>query len=52
VVYKVVPALLGEFDVQITAMPREEEMPCYFMAMMAGVKVRFMPVQRDGDLGT
>jgi cytochrome P450 len=44
VVYKVVPALLEQFDLEITVMPEEREMPCYFMAMMTGVKARFHPV--------
>lgn len=44
IVFKVVPALLREFDVEITTMPKESDMPCYFMAMMTGVKVRFQPV--------
>ncbi|SPQ20714.1 f3decbc3-5019-46e8-b3ad-4407bd8b343f [Thermothielavioides terrestris] len=38
VVYKVIPALLREFDLKITVLPKEEEMPCYFIAMMTGVK--------------
>ncbi|KAL2016198.1 hypothetical protein VTK56DRAFT_4087 [Thermocarpiscus australiensis] len=45
VVYKVVPALLEEFDVEITALPAEDEMPCYFMAMLTGVKARFVAVK-------
>ncbi len=45
VVSKVVPALLSEFDVEITALPEETEMPCYFMAMLTGIKARFMPVR-------
>lgn len=43
IVCKVVPALLREFHVQITAMPAEKEMACYFMAMLTGVKARFIP---------
>ncbi|KAL2133660.1 hypothetical protein VTI74DRAFT_1938 [Chaetomium olivicolor] len=44
VVYKVVPALIREFDLEITSIPEESEMPCYFMAMLTGVKARFLPV--------
>ncbi|KAK4151661.1 cytochrome P450 [Chaetomidium leptoderma] len=49
VVYKVVPALLREFDLEVTAMPAEGEMMCYFMAMMTGVKARFRPVGMAGE---
>lgn len=42
VVYKVIPALMSEFDVEV-AMPPEEEIRYYFMAMLTGVKVRFRP---------
>lgn len=42
IVYKVVPALVREFDIEV-AMPPEEEMPFYFMAMLTGVKARFVP---------
>ncbi|KAL2193255.1 cytochrome P450 [Corynascus similis CBS 632.67] len=41
VLHKVVPALLKEFDLEITFMPKETEMPCYFMSMLSGVKARF-----------
>ncbi|KAK4205556.1 putative cytochrome P450 E-class, group I [Triangularia verruculosa] len=41
IVFKVITTLLGEFDVEVTKMPEEEEMECYFMAMMSGVVVRF-----------
>jgi cytochrome P450 len=51
VVYKVVPALLREFDLEITVLPKEEEMPCYFMAMMTGVKARFIPADSRERLG-
>lgn len=44
IVSKIVPALLKEFDVEITSMPAEDEMPCYFMAMLTGVRARFIPV--------
>ncbi|KAK3291405.1 cytochrome P450 [Chaetomium fimeti] len=45
VLHKVVPALMKEFDLEITALPEEEEMPCYFMAMITGVKARFVAVE-------
>lgn len=41
-VSKIVPALVKEFEMQIV-MPPEEEMCYYFMAMLTGVKVRFLP---------
>jgi cytochrome P450 len=44
IVFKVVPALLREFDLEITVMPDERDMPCYFMAMLSGVKARFVPM--------
>jgi cytochrome P450 len=49
VVNKVVPALLREFDLEITALPDESEMPCYFMSMLTGVKAKFIPVGRGSD---
>ncbi|KAK4096971.1 cytochrome P450 [Parathielavia hyrcaniae] len=49
VLSKVVPMLLKEFDVEITAMPAEKDMPCYFLAMMTGVKARFRPVAAKGS---
>jgi cytochrome P450 len=51
VVNKVVPALLREFDLEITTMPEESEMPCYFMAMLTGVKARFKPLDPGADHG-
>ncbi len=45
VVSKVVPALLKEFDLEITTMPEEKEMPSYFMSMLTGVKARFIPIE-------
>lgn len=48
IVFKVVPALLREFDVQITAMPEQEDMPCYFMAILTGVKAKFIPLENIG----
>jgi cytochrome P450 len=44
VVFKVVPALLKDFDLKITVMPEESKVPYYFMAMLTGVKARFLPV--------
>ncbi|KAK0616175.1 cytochrome P450 [Immersiella caudata] len=46
VLHKVVPALIKEFDVDIIAMPRHEDVKYYFMAMLTGVKVRFVPVDK------
>lgn len=40
IVLRVVTGLFREFDVEITVMPKDEEMPCYFMAMMSGVTVK------------
>ncbi|KAK3897532.1 cytochrome P450 [Staphylotrichum tortipilum] len=45
VVSKVVPALLKDFDLEITTMPEENKMPSYFMSMLTGVKAKFMPVE-------
>ncbi len=50
VLNKVVPALLGEFDVEITTLPRDSEMPRYFMSMLTGVKARFIP--REHNIGS
>lgn len=41
-VSKIVPALVANFEVEVT-MPPEEEIPYYFMAMLTGVKTRFLP---------
>lgn len=43
VVYKVIPALLREFTIEVTSMPRDEEVEYYFMAMLTGVRARFIP---------
>ncbi|KOS23178.1 Pisatin demethylase [Escovopsis weberi] len=43
IVYKAVPALLSRFDVEVSV-PREDEMPSYFLSMMTGVKARFLPL--------
>jgi cytochrome P450 len=40
VLFKVVPALIREFDVEVS-MPPEEDIRYYFMAMLTGVKARF-----------
>ncbi|KAJ0299581.1 hypothetical protein COL516b_009085 [Colletotrichum fioriniae] len=42
VVYKTIPALLEHFDVEVQ-MPPESEIQYYFMAMLTGVKARFLP---------
>lgn len=41
-VFKIVFALFRHFDVEVT-MPPEDEMPHYFMAMLTGVRARFIP---------
>lgn len=41
-VSKIVPALVANFEVEVT-IPPEEEMPYYFMAMLTGVRARFLP---------
>lgn len=41
-VSKIVPALIKHFEVQVS-IPPEDEMPYYFMAMLTGVKARFLP---------
>lgn len=48
VMHKVVSTLIKEFDLKITTLPEESEMPCYFMAMMTGVKARFLPAMKNG----
>lgn len=40
-VAKIVPALIREFEVQVI-IPSEDEMPYYFMAMLTGVRARFV----------
>lgn len=40
-VSKIVPTLIRQFEVKVV-MPPEEDMPCYFMAMLTGVKARFI----------
>ncbi|WYZ38225.1 hypothetical protein EsH8_III_000139 [Colletotrichum jinshuiense] len=46
VVYKTIPALLEHFDVEVT-MPPEDEIQYYFMAMLTGVKARFLPRKKS-----
>lgn len=41
-VFKIVPALVANFEVEVT-MPSEGEIPYYFMAMLTGVTARFLP---------
>lgn len=51
ILYKVIPVLFREFDVQITFLPRDDEVKYYFMAMLTGLRVRFVPrhtVQESG----
>ncbi|KAM7205447.1 Cytochrome P450 monooxygenase sdnT [Naviculisporaceae sp. PSN 640] len=43
VLWKVVPALVREFEVVVTKMPKDEEVEYYFMAMLTGVRARFVP---------
>lgn len=43
-VSKIVPALVANFEVEVT-LPPEEEIPYYFMAMLTGVRARFLPRQ-------
>jgi cytochrome P450 len=41
-VSKIVSALVANFEVEVTV-PPDDEMPYYFMAMLTGVKARFIP---------
>lgn len=45
VVFKVVPALVREFEIE-AVVPDEERVPSYFLSMLTGVKVRFL--ERSG----
>ena len=47
VVFKVVTGLLRHFDVEVTEMPPEEEQRAYFLSMLTGVRVRFLPAGED-----
>src|SRR5690348_4158163 len=40
VLFKVVPALVREFDIEVVSMPDDKDAPCYFMAMLTGVRAR------------
>ncbi|TDZ19584.1 Cytochrome P450 monooxygenase sdnT [Colletotrichum orbiculare MAFF 240422] len=46
VVYKTIPALMEHFDVEVT-MPPEEDITYYFMAMLTGVRARFLPKKTE-----
>jgi cytochrome P450 len=50
IIHKVVPALLREFSLEVK-MPPEEELCYYFVAMLTGVKVRFLPRTRTASHG-
>ncbi|KAH6889383.1 cytochrome P450 [Thelonectria olida] len=41
VVFKVVPALVREFEIE-AVVPVEDDVPSYFLSMLTGVKVRFV----------
>jgi cytochrome P450 len=43
ILWKAVPALVREFDVQATNLPGDRDITFYFMAMLTGVRVRFVP---------
>ncbi|POR31361.1 Pisatin demethylase [Tolypocladium paradoxum] len=43
VVFKVVAGLLARFDVEVTTMPAAEDQRTYFLSMLTGVKVKFLP---------
>lgn len=49
IVYKVVAALMREFRVEVE-MPPEEAVKYYFMAMLTGVKVRFLERTKEETL--
>lgn len=42
ILYKVLPTLFSEFDIEVEV-PPDEEIEYYFMAMLTGVKVKFLP---------
>ncbi|KAK7420437.1 hypothetical protein QQZ08_010424 [Neonectria magnoliae] len=44
IVFKVVPALVREFEIKVS-IPPEDEIPSYFLSMLTGVKVRFVERQ-------
>lgn len=45
-VSKIVVALIQHFHIRVT-MPPDEEMKCYFMAMMTNVKASFSPINQE-----
>ncbi|KAK0732903.1 cytochrome P450 [Lasiosphaeria miniovina] len=44
VLFKAVPSLLKAFDIRVTHMPPDDDIQYYFMAMITGVKARFLPI--------
>lgn len=50
VLFKVVPSLLKEFDICVTHMPPEDDIQYYFMAMITGVKARFLPIGLTAEI--
>ncbi|KAH8887933.1 cytochrome P450 [Thozetella sp. PMI_491] len=44
IVYKTASMIFNEFDLKVT-MPHEDDIRYYFMAMLTGVKVKFLPRQ-------
>jgi len=44
VLHKVVPALCRAFDIEVVVRPGDDETKFYFMAMLVGVRARFVPV--------
>lgn len=48
ILLKAVPTLVREFDLHLVHVPPEEEMRTYFMAMMTGVRVRFVARKTAG----
>ncbi|EME44544.1 hypothetical protein DOTSEDRAFT_172810 [Dothistroma septosporum NZE10] len=47
IVGKVVPTLIKDFEIEVK-MPGEKDVCCYFMAMLTGVKVRFIARTKQG----
>lgn len=47
-VSKIVPALIANFEVEV-AVPPEDETPYYFMAMLTGVRARFIPREATSE---
>lgn len=46
IIWKIVPTLLKHFEIEVE-MPREEYMRYYFMAMLTGIRVRFVERGRE-----